>query len=125
MNRRVLLAAVGAAIGVLLLWFVVLWGPQGGRLSDAKDRKENAERTASELELRVSRLQAAKRGSTKLLADLERLRVAIPDSPDLAQFILDDRCLLALAVHDAADTGLEQTAERLAAVGHAGAFLRW
>jgi hypothetical protein len=46
------------------------------------------------------------------------------DADQLAQFVLDNRGLLALAVHDAADAGLEQEAECLATIAHAGVPLR-
>lgn len=89
MNRKVLLISVGATVGLAVLWFLLLWTPQGGRLTDAHEREETAAATNSQLELRAARLAAAEQRRPELTADLEALRVAVPDAPDLAQFLLD------------------------------------
>jgi type IV pilus assembly protein PilO len=89
MNRRAVLIAFGAAALLLVLWFLLLWGPQGGRLRAAEDRQTAAEAQNSALELRLSRLQASQERAPELMADLEELRRAVPDDPELAQFILD------------------------------------
>lgn len=89
MNRRAALITGGTALGLLALWFVLLWGPQGGRLSDAQARLDAAESRNDELELRLGRLQAAQEGAPARMAELEALRRAVPDDPELAQFILD------------------------------------
>jgi Tfp pilus assembly protein PilO len=88
-NRRLVLIGFGAAGALLVLWFLLLWGPQGGRLEDAKERRETAEDENGTLEARLARLQEAQDRAPQLLADLERLRSAVPDDPALAQFILD------------------------------------
>ena len=89
MTRKITLVAVGASIALLALWFVLLWGPQGGKLADAEEREEAAAAANAELELRRDRLVAAQADAPALQAKVEALRVAVPDSPDLAQFILD------------------------------------
>lgn len=89
MTRKITLAAVGASVALLAAWFVLLWGPQGGKLADAEDREEAAAAVNAELELRRDRLVAAQAEAPALQAKVEALRVAVPDSPDLAQFILD------------------------------------
>lgn len=89
MSRRLALIGFGAAGVLLVLWFLLLWGPQGGRLDDAKARRAAAENQNGTLEVRLARLQEAQERAPQLLADLERLRAAVPDDPALAQFILD------------------------------------
>ena len=89
MNRRGFLIAIGASLALLGLWFVFLWGPQGGRLTDAQARGDAAETRNRELELRVDRLEAAQDGAPARMAELAALRRAVPDEPELAQFILD------------------------------------
>jgi len=88
-RNRVLLAAVGGTLLVLLVWFLFFWGPQGNRLSDARERKEAAESENQRLQLERDRLQAAQERVPELAARLEQLRVAVPEQPNLAQFILD------------------------------------
>ena len=89
MNRRTILVAFAAAAVLLLGWFMLLWGPQGGRLSDARERLGTAENENRALELRLSRLQAVQERAPELTAALSELRRAVPDDPALAQFILD------------------------------------
>jgi Tfp pilus assembly protein PilO len=88
-TRRTALVAFAAAAALLVLWFMFLWGPQGGKLSDAEDREQAADVQNAALELRLSRLRAAQEKAPELMADLEELRRAVPDDPELAQFILD------------------------------------
>ena len=89
MSRRTILVAGGALVVVILAWFVLLWGPQGGRAADADARREAAAGTNMQLEANVARLQAGQAALPGLQADLETLRTAVPDVPNLAQFILD------------------------------------
>lgn len=89
MNRKAILIGVGASLAAVALWFFLLWSPQGGRLEDARSREEAAASVNSELEVKVARLSAAEQRRPELTADLEALRVAVPDAPDLAQFLLD------------------------------------
>lgn len=89
MTRKIALIAVGACVALFAAWFVFLWGPQGGKLADAQEREDIAASTNSELQLRRDRLVAAQADVPALQAKVETLRVAIPDSPNLAQFILD------------------------------------
>lgn len=89
MNKKALLIGVGASLALVGLWFLLLWSPQGGRLAGARAREEAAAAENSQLEVRAARLSAAEQRRPELTADLEALRVAVPDSPDLAQFLLD------------------------------------
>ena len=89
MTRKIALVAVGASVALLIAWFVLLWGPQGGELADAEEREDVAVAANAELELRRDRLVAAQAEAPALQARVEALRVAVPDSPNLAQFILD------------------------------------
>jgi Tfp pilus assembly protein PilO len=88
LNPR-LLIPVGVGVLVLLLWFVVLWGPQGSALSRAKKRADTAEQQRDTLQDQLTRLKASKRDEPLKRSQLETLRVAVPDDPNLAQFILD------------------------------------
>lgn len=89
MNRRTAIIGFVAAGVLLAIWFFLLWGPQGGELEKASDREEAAEAANQQLELRVARLLATQERAPSLQAELTELRAAVPDGPDLAQFILD------------------------------------
>jgi Tfp pilus assembly protein PilO len=81
--------AIGATVGLLALWFMFLWGPQGGRLHDAHERTTAAQQENQGLELRLARLRSAQEHALDLTADVEQLRRAVPETPELAEFILD------------------------------------
>lgn len=89
MSRRALAIAFGAAGALLVLWFLALWGPQGGKLSDADARVSAAETANEALQIRLQRLQGVQDRATELTAELAELQRAVPDEPSLAQFILD------------------------------------
>jgi Tfp pilus assembly protein PilO len=88
MNRR-LLIPLGIGVVVVILWFVALWGPQSSALSAARKRKNDALQQGATLRDQLTRLQQARRDQPLKQSQLETLRVAIPDDPNLAQFILD------------------------------------
>jgi Tfp pilus assembly protein PilO len=87
-TRKIAIGAGGASLLLLIVWFVLLWGPQGGKLEDAREREEVAVAANDELALRRDRLVAAQADAPALLAKVETLRVAIPDDPQLAEFLL-------------------------------------
>lgn len=89
MNRRAMAIGAGAAVLILLLWYVLLWSPRKDDLKKAKARRETAEQAQVQLQSEIARLRAAQKDEPLLRAQLETLRTSIPDEPNLAQFILD------------------------------------
>jgi Tfp pilus assembly protein PilO len=88
MKRRIIVG-VGACVVMLLAWFQFLWTPKGEELTEAKDRRDAAQNQAQELQVRLARLQAASKTLPKLEETDDRLRTAVPDRPELAEFMLD------------------------------------
>lgn len=88
-NRRALIIGVAAALVVLLLWWVLLWNPQRDKISEARDRRTAAEQQVAQLRVTLSRLQELSRTEALKRSQIEALRVAIPDQPNLGLFILD------------------------------------
>lgn len=89
MNRRALLIGAGAAIAVLVLWFVLLWSPQGSRLNDAKARTAAAAAAEGTSRLELQRLQGLQAQEPLKRARLQTLEAAVPPEAFLGQFILD------------------------------------
>ena len=89
MNRRSVLIGVGAGLAVLLFWYFLLWSPRGRAIDDAKSRQRTADAQALELQARLNQLRDAQRNEAATRAQIAQLQEAIPDEPNLAQFILD------------------------------------
>lgn len=89
MNRRAVLIAAAAAAVVLVGWYLLLFSPTKSDLDKAKKRTEAAKTQSQQLEAEIARLRSAQRSEPARRAQLEQLRTAIPDTPNLAQFILD------------------------------------
>lgn len=88
-NRRAIVIGVAAALLLLLLWWFLLWSPQRNDISEAKERRETAEQQVSQLRVTLSRLQELSRTEALKRSQIEALRVAVPDQPNLGLFILD------------------------------------
>lgn len=89
MNRRIVIVTAGASVILLAVWFFALWMPKGEELQEERDRVALAEDQASQLETKILKLKQSKENGPTLLARLDKLRSAVPDSPNLPQFILD------------------------------------
>ena len=89
MNRRALAIGAGAAVVVLVLWYLAFWKPRDRALDQAGERRQAAEQQESQLRSEIARLRGAQAQEPARRARLEALRTAIPDEPNLAQFILD------------------------------------
>jgi Tfp pilus assembly protein PilO len=93
-NRRAVIVGVAGAVVLSLLWFFLFWSPQGKRLDAAEERQAAAEQTNGQLEVTLARLRDLESRRPELQGQLEQLRRAVPDQPQLARFFL--------AAHDAA-----------------------
>jgi Tfp pilus assembly protein PilO len=83
------LVTAGASLAVVLLWYVFFWAPRGHGLSSAKKQAGAAVAKQAELQNQLRLLQGLQQRSAITRARLEQLRIAIPDQPALAEFILD------------------------------------
>ncbi len=88
MNRRAVIVGVAGAVLLSLLWYFLLWSPQGKRLDAAAERKTAAEQSNSQLQVSLDRLHDLEARRPELEGDLTRLRRAVPDQPQLARFLL-------------------------------------
>lgn len=89
MNRRALIVGAAAALALVVLWYLVFWSPRNKALDQAKQRRQMAEQQAAQLRTEIARLRGAQNQEPAKRARLESLRTAIPDEPNLAQFIFD------------------------------------
>lgn len=88
MNRRIVMIATGVLVVMFGLWYVFGFRSQSNELDAARAAEDQARTTNEQLELRISQLKVSRKNMPKLSAGLERLRRAIPEDPNLAEFIL-------------------------------------
>lgn len=96
-KTRLIVTAAGASLLLVLVWFFLLWSPQGDKLDDAKAEKVAAEQRASELAARLTHLKDLKANAPRLEADRALLSQAIPDTDRLDDFIIRTNELASLA----------------------------
>src|SRR5439155_1012603 len=89
MRRQTVLVTAGATLGVVLLWYLFFWAPRGHGLSSAKKQALAAEAKRAELQNQLTSLRGLQQRSAITRAKLEQVRIAVPDHPALAEFILD------------------------------------
>lgn len=86
-SRAVAFVAV-AVVGIVALWWVLVYSPLGSDLDDVRDELEQAEREESSLTAQLRRLQEIDENAPETDAELAMLAEAIPENPDLADFFL-------------------------------------
>jgi Tfp pilus assembly protein PilO len=87
MNRKVIGIAGAGILAMVAIWYVMLFSPQGSALSAANTRLEAARERQTELRAQLRALQTAKTAPSAIQAQINALKQAVPDSPDLADFI--------------------------------------
>ena len=89
LNRRVVVIGALASLTMVVSWYVLLWVPRGRAMHQSRERRKTAEQDQTQLRSDISRLRAEQSKAASARARVETLRTAIPDEPNLAQFILD------------------------------------
>lgn len=88
MNRRIMMITGAVLVVMIGLWYVFGFRSQSNKIDSARATEESARTSNQQLELRISQLKAARKSTPKLTATLERLRRAVPEDPNLAEFLL-------------------------------------
>ena len=87
--KRNPLIAIGAALLVIvLLWYFLLYAPLGDDLSSAQEQTSAEQKKTDGLQADLARLQSQAKNSTQQAALLRKLDAAVPEQPDLAEFII-------------------------------------
>jgi Tfp pilus assembly protein PilO len=79
--------AVGAVV-LVLLWYFLLFSPTSSDLSSTRDDVAEVDSQNQELQNTIRRLKELSRNSVEQQAQLRALQAAIPNTPDLGEFIL-------------------------------------
>jgi Tfp pilus assembly protein PilO len=88
MKRGMLIGIAAGGVVLILLWYFLLFSPTSSDLNDTRDQVSEAQHQKQELENTVRRLKDLSRNAPQQEADLRTLKAAVPDNPDLGEFIL-------------------------------------
>ncbi len=88
MKRQTMIAIVAGALAVVLLWYFALYKPKGDDLKKANANLTQAEQEHQSLQATLTRLRALAQTRPQQEATLRRLSAAVPETPELAAFIL-------------------------------------
>jgi Tfp pilus assembly protein PilO len=87
-RRGLIIGLVAGGVVIVLLWWFALYSPATKELDDTKTKTEQAESAQQSLEATLGRLQDLARNAPQQEAILRRLNAAVPETPDLADFII-------------------------------------
>jgi Tfp pilus assembly protein PilO len=88
MKRFLPFIAAGAAVLIVIVWYVALYSPKNSDLSKAHADLTAAQGSQQNLKAQLSNLRGLESNRTKQQAVLQKLSAAVPPTPDLASFIL-------------------------------------
>jgi Tfp pilus assembly protein PilO len=88
MKRFLPFIAAGAAVLIVIIWYVALYSPKNSDLSKAHADLTAAQGSQQNLKAQLSNLRGLESNRTKQQAVLQKLSAAVPPTPDLASFIL-------------------------------------
>ena len=88
MKRNQILIGVAALLAIVLVWYFVLYAPLGDDLDSAQAQKTEEQKKTDSLQADLTRLQSQQKNGTQQQALLRKLDAAVPEQPDLAEFII-------------------------------------
>ena len=88
MKRNQILIGVAALLAIVLVWYFVLYAPLGDDLDSAQAQKTEEQKKTDSLQADLARLQSQQKNGTQQQALLRKLDAAVPEQPDLAEFII-------------------------------------
>jgi Tfp pilus assembly protein PilO len=82
-NQRIGLVTAGAALVLVVVWYLALWSPQGHKLTQAHADQTKAAAQVTHLQAQVAGLQALVRNIPADKTKLGQYTAAVPDNPQL------------------------------------------
>jgi Tfp pilus assembly protein PilO len=87
-KRNAIIIGAVAIVAIILVWYLALYSPLNDDLSAAQTELTTEQKRTDDLQADLARLKAQEKNSTQQAALLRRLDAAVPEQPDLAEFIL-------------------------------------
>jgi len=89
MSRKLIAIAVAALLGIVAIWYVALWSPQGAKLKQAQASAATARQKEGGLQAHVASLQLQRTQVPALEAQIAHLSQAIPANASIDK-VIDD-----------------------------------
>jgi type IV pilus assembly protein PilO len=87
MKSRTIMVSVLAAIGIIVVWWMFLFSPARSDATKVNTDIDTAKEEGRTLDTQVKQVRDLERRAPEVKAELDRLRQAVPASPELASFI--------------------------------------
>jgi Tfp pilus assembly protein PilO len=87
MKSRTITVSALAAIAIIVVWWLFLFSPARSNASKVNSDIDAAKEEGRTLDTQVKQLRDLERHAPEIKAQLDKLRQAVPASPDLASFI--------------------------------------
>jgi Tfp pilus assembly protein PilO len=87
-KRNQLLIGGAVLLVIVLLWWFLLYKPLGDDLSSAQAQTASEQKKTDSLQADLTRLQSQAKNASQQQALLHKLDAAVPEQPDLAEFII-------------------------------------
>jgi type IV pilus assembly protein PilO len=87
MKSRTIMVSVLAAVAIIVVWWMFLYSPARSDASKVNDDVNTAKEESRSLETQVKQVHDLERHAPEIKAQVERLRDAVPQQPELASFI--------------------------------------
>lgn len=84
-TQRIAVATAGVGLLLVVVWYLLLWSPQGHKLAAARQAHAAADAKISQLHTQISGLQALEREIPADKLKLAQYTSAVPNSPQLAE----------------------------------------
>lgn len=88
MKRNQIIIGAVAIVAVIALWWVFLYSPLNDDLSSAQAETATAQNQTQDLQATLAQLESLKKSLPEKQALLNKLDKAVPENPDLAEFIV-------------------------------------
>jgi Tfp pilus assembly protein PilO len=88
MKRNAVIGLAAAVLAVIVVWYLVIYSPKADELTTVKADVATEAKKTQDLESQLAQLNEQKKNASQQEALLNKFDAAIPEQPDLGEFII-------------------------------------